>query len=73
MHDRMLMSHDEEQMVETNDRVSPLILSGSVMSVRSMASGGKMLPVMAVCATVYLTAASACHWIAGLASFTPRG
>ena len=68
MHDRMLMSYDEGQMVETGDRVSPLILSGSVMSVRSTASGHKMLPLMAICATVYLTAASACHWIAGLMS-----
>ncbi len=73
MHDRMLMSHDEELGFETNDRVSPLTLSGSVMSVKSMASSGKMVPLMAVCATVYLTAASACYWIVGLASYTPRG
>ena len=73
MHDRMLMSHDEELGFETYDRVSPLVLSGSVMSVESMASGGKMVPLMAVCATVYLAAASVYYWIGGLASYTPRG
>ncbi len=67
MHDRMLMSYDEGQMAETSDYVSPLILSGSVMSV-GPASRGKMLPLMAVCATVYLTAASASHWIAAVMS-----
>lgn len=68
MHDRTLVGCNGGQMVETSDHVSPLHLSGSVMSVGRAASGGKMLPVMAICATVYLTAASASYWIAGLVS-----
>jgi hypothetical protein len=68
MHDRTLVGRDGGQMVETSGRVSPLILSGSVMSVGTTASSGKMLPLMAICATVYLTAASACYWIADLLS-----
>ena len=68
MHDRTLVGCDGGQMVEESDRVSPLILSGSIMSVGPVASRGKMLPVMAICATVYLTAASASYWIATLVS-----
>ncbi len=68
MHDRTLVGCDGGQMVEASDRVSPLILSGSIMSVGPTASRGKMLQLMAICATVYLTAASACYWIAGVVS-----
>jgi hypothetical protein len=63
----MLMSSGEGQMVGTSNCVSPLILSGSVMSV-GPTSRGKTLPLMAICATVYLTAASASYWISGLVS-----
>ena len=68
MHDRTLVGCDGGQMVEASDRVSPLILSGSIMSVGPAASRGKMLSLMAICATVYLTAASACYWIADVVS-----
>ena len=66
MCDRMLVGCDEGRMVETS--VSPLILSGSTMSVGPAASRNKMLPVMAICTTVYLSAASVSYWIAGLMS-----
>jgi hypothetical protein len=66
MYDRMLVGCDEGRKLATS--VSPLILSGSVMSVGPAASRRKMLPLMAVCTTVYLTAASASYWIAGLMS-----
>jgi hypothetical protein len=66
MCDRMLVGCHEGRKLETS--VSPLILSGSIMSVGPAASRGKMLPLMAICTTVYLTAASASYWIAGLMS-----
>jgi hypothetical protein len=72
MHDRRT-SRDEEQMVETNDYVSPLILSGSIMSVGPSARRRNIGAVMALCATVCLMTMNTFHWVATLASHAPRG
>ena len=68
MHDRLLISHDELEVVETNDRVSPIILSKKPMALDSNSRA-----LMATFATGGLMAVYTSNWIDNLASHASRG